>query len=80
VRHDVRFTSRCAIVVVEEPTKTLTSTNATAAIIHHGRGINQSVSDALMIPLAVIVLDEFANGATDVTSAQRERPSSLPTP
>jgi hypothetical protein len=37
----------------------------------HGAPVDQSVSDSLMIPLAVIVLDVFANDSPKMTFAER---------
>src|SRR5688572_19028344 len=64
-----------ASVVVEKSSKTLTPANPPAVIVHHPRRINQFMSDALVIPLAVIVFDELADRSAKMTGTERDHPT-----
>ena len=67
-------------VVVQEPAETLTTPNPTAANLHGPRAVDEFVPEALVIALAVIVLDKLADRLSQVALASgitRSRHSSL---
>jgi hypothetical protein len=62
---------RSPSVVAKHPTETFMARDRTAPFECARVEIDQSVSDSLMIPLAVIVLDVFANDSPEMTFAER---------
>jgi hypothetical protein len=65
--------SRGATVIVEEPTKTLASANATD-MLHCRHSINQLVVQALVIPFMVVVRDELGDHPSEMTFTERDHP------
>jgi len=72
-RVDHRASSRRARVVIEEPAKTLPPTNA-ADRSHRGCAFDQFVTKALVIALAVVVLDELRDRPAEMTFAEQDHP------
>ena len=72
-----RITSRRTSVIVEEPAKTLTPVNA-ADTIHRRCAIDQLVTEALVITLAVVVLGELRDRVMSQNTAERSERANLP--
>ena len=61
--------SRCSGVVVQQSTETLVSTHSTD--MPRRLAVNQFVGQPLMIPLAMVVGDEFRDRSSMMTFAER---------
>jgi hypothetical protein len=64
--------SRCSGVVIEQPTETLVSTHSTDTPLRR-LAVNQFVVQSLMIPLAMVVGDEFRDRPSMMALAERNQ-------
>src|SRR5215204_4764603 len=68
----MRTRSRCSGVVIQQPTETLVSTHSTDRPFR-GLALDQVVVQPLMIPLAMVVGDEFRDCASMMALAEQNQ-------
>jgi hypothetical protein len=72
-RIDPRVSSGCAAVIIEEPAESLSTANPIDAIDRRC-AVNEFVAEPLVIPLSVVMLDEFGNRPSEMTFTARDHP------